>query len=167
MAGKSDGPPADDSADDGGKTDSAPMDDAPMDGAPTDAPMAGKSDGPPADDSADDGGKTDSAPMDGAPMDGAPTDAPMGGAPMGGAPTEACSDGRCNLFYTSDCQFCGIDWCEGDKVDLSSLSSEYTKAPQTLQERGCDGVDGSWSRVIDRDTDKVYAVQATLTPTDD
>jgi hypothetical protein len=44
-------------------------------------------------------------------------------------------------------------------VDLSSLTSEYTRSAQTLQQRGCDGVDDSWVRVIDLDTDKVYVVQ--------
>jgi len=63
------------------------------------------------------------------------------------------------LFYTPECTVCGIDWCEGDHVDKSSLAAEYTRAERTLQERGCDGIDASWSRVIDCATDEVFIVQ--------
>ena len=79
---------------------------------------------------------------------------PMDGAPMGGAIAWDKT-----LFYTADCTFCGIDWCQGDHVDRSALPAEYTRAQRTLQERGCDGVDASWSRVIDCATDEVFIVE--------
>ena len=75
-------------------------------------------------------------------------------APMGGA---VAWDKK--LFYTPACTVCGIDWCEGAHVKRWALPAEYTRAERTLQERGCDGVDASWSRVLDCTTDEVFIVE--------
>jgi hypothetical protein len=92
--------------------------------------------------------------------------APPGGySPLALSPPsvspEVPAAGDQKLFYTRACTACGIDWCAGDHVDLSSLPAAYTREELTLQERGCDGVDDSWSSVIDCATEELFLVQAT------
>ena len=86
---------------------------------------------------------------------------PLPPAPPGGysPPPAPLPAGAQKLYYTGACTACGIDWCGGDHVELSSLPAEYTRAEHTLQERGCDGVDASWSRVLDCTTDEVFIVE--------